>query len=292
MQTKLHWLVSSLASCFYTLPALIEGKRLTNPVLAQGFVQSAHGLTAELKLSKIDRSRFLEQATMLAIEARDCSQLASAVLQTCGGHTDPQTHDHVSSCLSEIYQAFTSAIPDAEEELTVRGQAIRQRWETCGPGLLQAISEVTHPQVVPDQASVVLVSPVLGGGGVALLPRGTVLLEAVLTDPVETLPEVLRLAWLLSQLNLNVPVFCERIPNKRVGRAAALAMLPATLAAAESLGLARCDQPTIALALRTWHLESGLVDEVAAMLSHWWSELCEKKSRFAQALTALDRLLD
>ena len=45
-------------------------------------------------------------------------------------------------------------------------------------------------------------------------------------DPVADLPEVLRLAWLISQLNLDLPRFAENVSPLRRERVIALAMIP------------------------------------------------------------------
>jgi len=51
----------------------------------------------------------------------------------------------------------------------------------------------------------------LGGAGAAQLRTNSVRLEAVLTHPDPQLPETLRLGWLLSQLNQDLPIYSDTI---------------------------------------------------------------------------------
>ena len=53
----------------------------------------------------------------------------------------------------------------------------------------------------------ILVQPVLGGAGAAHWLYNSVHIEAVLANPVAELPEVVRLGWLLAQLNFDLPMF-------------------------------------------------------------------------------------
>ena len=115
--------------------------------------------------------------------------------------------------------------------------------------------------------------------------------EAVLTHPHAELPETLRLAWLLSQLNLDVPVFSEYLPAGRLEQVAPLAMLPVVLAAAEVVELARVDHRSLRMAIECWHLPTKLPDDVEERLLRWWQTYLESSTRWTVALTALDQML-
>jgi hypothetical protein len=121
-------------------------------------------------------------------------------------------------------------------------------------------------------------------------------IEALLANPQPRLPEVLRLAWLLAQLNLDLPRYSERICPSRREHVIALAMLPPALAAAEEVELVQLRPDLLDLALKFWRLtEAGDVQQavrpVAEALTAWWETYCAARPRFAAALAALDRLL-
>src|SRR5206468_2245664 len=113
----------------------------------------------------------------------------------------------------------------------------------------------TDPTVLVPQADVVLVHPFLGGHGQAWLFYNCVTLEGVLANPHAELPEVVRLGWLLSQLNLELPAISELIEPLRLPRVGSLAMLCVALSAAEEVELARADERTIARAIDWWRLD-------------------------------------
>jgi hypothetical protein len=115
--------------------------------------------------------------------------------------------------------------------------------------------------------------------------------EGVAADPVTELSEVLRLAWLVSMLNLDLPRFGEKIASRRLPRLAGLAMVPVVLAAAESIPLAACDEPTLRLAVQSWLPATEKADDLTATLSQWWEVYRTLRPPWADALQALDRLL-
>src|SRR5438874_1909545 len=90
-------------------------------------------------------------------------------------------------------------------------------------------------------------------------------LAAVLNGNRE-LPEVLRLGWLLSQLNLDLPKYQGQLTSARTLQVGALALVPAVLAAAEEVELARLGEPLIAQAIAAW--DTGEAD--AGLLVQWW----------------------
>ena len=93
---------------------------------------------------------------------------------------------------------------------------LREQWEARGPGLLRAVGLRTEESLVADEAQVIVVQPALGGGGQAHLSANAVRIEAVLANPHAELPEVVRLAWLLAQLQLDLPAYSDRIQADRL----------------------------------------------------------------------------
>jgi hypothetical protein len=115
--------------------------------------------------------------------------------------------------------------------------------------------------------------------------------EAVPSDPVAELSEVLRLAWLVSMLNLDLPRYSETIPPSRLTQVANLAMIPIILTAAEAIPLAACDEPTLRSAVQTWLPVTDQAERLTATVSQWWEVYRTMRPAWADALQALDRLL-
>jgi hypothetical protein len=108
------------------------------------------------------------------------------------------------------------------------------------------------------------------------------------------LPEVVRLAWMLSQLNLELPIHSEHIGTHLIGRLGPLAMLPATLAAAEVLELSKCDESTAELAIEQWHIpvpkDKDVHQQVVPALMDWWETYLQTKPSMGTALQALAKM--
>ena len=155
---------------------------------------------------------------------------------------------------------------------------------------MRGIARWTDPHVIAESAQVILVHPSLGGGGSAHLAYNNVLIEAVLTNPIPQLPETLRLAWLLSQLNLDLPMFSETIHGKRLPHVAELAMIPVTLQAAEELEFLTLTPEAIDLALNCWNVVTPPDTDPVDILWRWWGTYLETRPRWDIAFTALDRM--
>ena len=158
-------------------------------------------------------------------------------------------------------------------------------------GLLSAVGEITEGELITTQGCVDLVHPVLGGGGAAYPDFNTVLLEAVLTNPVPALPEVVRLGWLVSQLNLELPRYQGELQRDRAFELGSWAMLPATLAAAQDLDLAKLDEPTMRLAIKAWRIAAPRSSAFVHDLMSWWKTYQADRPPWNVAITALDMLI-
>jgi hypothetical protein len=138
---------------------------------------------------------------------------------------------------------------------------------------------------------VFLVQPVLGGGGEAHLCYNSLRIEAVLANPHPELPEVIRLGWMLGQLNLDLPIYSDAVHSERLPQVARMAMLPVTLKAAEHVELARCDRNTVEFALDAWRIATPLGIDAVNVVWTWWETYLETRPPWHVAMTALDRML-
>jgi hypothetical protein len=116
-------------------------------------------------------------------------------------------------------------------------------------------------------------------------------LEAVLTNPVPALPEVVRLAWLVSQLNLELPRYQGDLHRERAFELGSWAMLPATLAAAQELELGKLDEPTMRMAIKAWRIPTPRSSAFVHDLMSWWQTYQADRPPWTVAITALDMLV-
>jgi hypothetical protein len=190
---------------------------------------------------------------------------------------------------ADLKRAQSTSQPKLLDELELRAGPLREQWEGRGPGLLAGIGRLTEPGILVEQADALVVYPVAGGGGTAHLAQNAVSIEAVLANPWPQLPEVARLAWLIAQLNLDLPRYTETLRDVR--RVAALAAIPPTLAAANEVELAQDDPATLRLALRAWRPGGSDESAVADCLESWWKTWFNQRTKWPVALAALEQML-
>lgn len=196
------------------------------------------------------------------------------------------------SALREAELAFSSEYPDYSAEIMLRQRPLQEQWEAYGPGLLHSIGNLLGESLIVENAEICLVPPVSGGFGWAHLHTNRCHVEAVLANADSELTEVLRMAWLLGQLDFERPQFSDHINAFRLRRVAGLAMLPPVLAAAEHLGLIKMSVETLHRAIELWRIESPGYKAIALaeVLMIWWETVCTAQTSWAVALTGLDRM--
>ena len=299
MTTQLRWIASTTASSFHATAALLQDAPPADTTLAAALAPAAADLETTFTEAGIDLNVALRALVPLSVGSTSRHDLADVLLRRVRGH-NPR-HEllvtRLAAVLNDIEQAQQFCHPQLVDELEVRSGPMRMQWEATGPGLLKVIGDLTQPDLIVETADVVLVHPFLGGDGAAHLDFNSVRLEAVLMNPIEGLPETLRLAWLVSQLNLDLPLHSETIGRDRLPLVAAASMLPAVLAAAEHLGIAQCNLETLALAVKSWRLPTqteptdSTCDTIAAAIDQWWQACLQKRVRPAVSLAALNQLL-
>ncbi|HEY1786031.1 MAG TPA: hypothetical protein VGG30_10800 [Pirellulales bacterium] len=304
---NLTWATSVSAGALHAARALLSGRRLFDRALAAAIRPPTEALTAAIADSGCPADAVWQHLLPLAasqaadhdsshhpasgLPAADLEtisrDLASRVLTQIGPPVSPPAVDRLGHALAGLEQAFVAAQPRVANELPLRREPLRSQWEARGPGLLLGVRQLTSADWLVPSAAVVLLPPVLGGAGQAHPTYNVVTFEAVLANPIAQLPEVLRLGWLLAQLN---PALAGDTPEPAASgwrRAAPWALLAAVLAAAEDVELAAADPSHLHLAAAEW-----LGDPAAAgTLWHWWQDYATRRPGWPAGLEALDRLL-
>lgn len=290
---KLRWKPSLSATCLHAAACFREGLPIADEQLATELAEPIDQFFAEMAACELAVEDLLPPLVALAGEVENNRQLVEMVATKLWGRgsLDETVRNLLAGAVADLEAAVLRSRPKLAEELAVRGRPLREQWEGRGPGLLRQMARLTEELLLPEQATVVLVAPIVGGHGRAHLLNNRVTFEAVLTHPQPELPETLRLAWLLGQLNLDIPIFGEHIHASRLGRTGSLAVLPLVLAAAEEVELAQLDATTLRLALECWHLPSNLPADFDEQLLRWWHTYAEGSKSWTVALTALDRML-
>jgi hypothetical protein len=304
---QLTWKASESASCLYAATCIAAGHAPADRRLAAAFAPGVELALGEFAACGVPADRWLPTLTGLAASGVEGNrQLVDQTITKLAGSGAPAgaLAGRLAGCLAGLKAAFQEAYRDTAiagaaplvDELLLRGRPLAAQWEARGPGMLWHIARSTEEGVLAERADVVLVYPLVGGHGLAHLPVNTVTFEAVLANPVDDLPEVVRLTWLLAQLNLDLPKFTERLPATRRERVAQLAMVPPVLAAAEHVELGRFSTDAIERAIVVWrqvdaNASPADVAATAGTLMTWWTTYQAGTTPWVVALAALDQML-
>jgi hypothetical protein len=292
MLEELRWKVSASATCLHAAVCRAAGIPMANEGLEAALDAAAETLSVELVSAGWPLPEALHALAGLASEIGNNRQLvgraAVRLNPTCG---DDATLDRLAGAVSDLEAAMRLAQPQLEDELAMRVGPIREQWEARGPGMLREVARLTDEAVVPEAAEIVLVAPYAGGHGLAHAAHNRVTFEAMLVNPMAELPEAVRLAWLISQLNSDLPRFSDVLLAGRAQVAMSFAMIPPVLAAAEAVELAHCDEATISLALSDWQHLGERRELFAAKLWACWNAWLDLPKSWPVAVAALDRML-
>jgi hypothetical protein len=291
MAIELQWIASRSASCFHAARAIVL-ESAGESSLAAALAPAARALGDFLAARAVPADVFFDHLVPLSAGIEADRDLAELTLRKT---LAPRTFDtlvlELALRLKALKQAQTAAIPRLVDELELRSGPLREQWEARGPGLWAGLGRLTETGLLVEQATVALVYPLRGGGGRAHVAYNMATIEAVLANPVNELPEIVRLGWLLSMLNLDLPKYSERLRAPR--RVFPLAMLPAVLTAAENVELARFDPSTMRLAIDAWRIDpAGRADDVVDTLGVWWQTYRDTRPPWDVALAALERMLE
>lgn len=264
-----------------------------NPSLAEAIAEPARALRDEIRSFRLPEAPFWDHLAAMSAEIENDRELVERALRKtiAAGAIMPTMIHGLAARVADVEAAVQRVLPELVEEMADQADFLRDQWKARGTGLLGRIVELTDPGVLVPNATVMLVYPVLGGGGGAHLATNRVHVETVPSDSVEQLPEVVRLAWLLAQLNVDLPVFSDRIHRDRHPLIASLALLPPALAAAMPDEWEPCSRENIELALATWHVDGPAGVDLPEIVATWWETYSASRPPWSVALTALDQMV-
>lgn len=295
---QLNWKPNVSASALHAAEACCKfSDRVTDPQVRANTGPYASRLGEWMgRMSFPDAERFWDDLIAMGSQIDSNYELAAAVLRKRAGSAMADAHAAtLASLVTDIEAAFVQLFPKYLEQSNLRIRPLQEQWLGFGSGLLAHLKRLTEKELFVEECQVLGIQPILGGYGKAHLDQNLVRIEAILTNPMSELPEVVRLAWLISQLNMDLPSFNEHLGFGIARRLAPLAMLPPALAAAEVLELGKCDEATASLAIEQWQIAiPGSIDlqnELVPSLMDWWETYLQTRPDWSTALRALARML-
>jgi hypothetical protein len=167
-------------------------------------------------------------------------------------------------------QTLNWQFAENDPEAQLRLRPLREQWEARGPGMMAYVRR--RMSWIREDAPVVVELTSPGTLSEATIVRpDKVQFVAYLANPLEQLPEVVRLAWMLT---------CAQVPAAWSEPLVPAALIPLLLEAGEYVELNALDTPTVSLALRNW-LPNDRPQPSAEHLFDWWLSLPERALREA-----------
>jgi hypothetical protein len=292
MEVEINWRSPALVSGLHAADALGRKLPFADTRLEGALQVPAAQLAAEIRAAHLPPDRFWRHLIPLAANLEVRRQLVeTAVTKTAGrGPRFEPIVTNLSASIAAVDAAVRATLPQLADELALRQRPLREQWDGRGGGMLREIGRLTDEALLVPKCDVLLVYPALGGGGDAHLPYNSVRIEAVLANAVAELPEVVRLAWLIAQLQLDRPIYSESIHADRLPHVARYAILPAVLAAAETVELVRFTPEIVRLAVAGWRLAAPAGVDAAALTLGWWQTYQQDRPPWNVALAALDQM--
>ena len=294
----LTWTPNASASAMHAAQSICEyGDKLADPRVSESIGKYAMGLGEWIATAApFDTARFWSLLIGHSAMIDANTELARAVVRKAALRIDNNTAiSQLAGYISDIEAAYNQLFPKFHEQIPLRARPLQEHWLGFGTGLLAHLGRLTQKDLLVSEARVVLLQPILGGAGFAHIEQNQVCIEAVLTNPMIELPEVVRLTWLLSQLQLDLPIHSETIGANLLCRLAPLAMLPAILAAAEVMELSKCDESVAELAIEHWHIpvpkDKDAHTEIVPIMMDWWETYLQTRPGWQTALQAFAKML-
>jgi hypothetical protein len=272
----------------YASGALLRHRALLDASLAEVLAGPLEAFCAACHLAGVDPAAAIDHMTAHSIEPIAVAEQARIAVRKVGGEPlASRLSDVANNFAQQVQLQFATRFPDALQELELRSLPLREQWEARGPGLMKTLEWYVGADALPESADVTLVHPATGGGGMAHVAYNRISFEALLANPASELPEVVRLGWLLSQLQLELPAISGSLPRNRALEVGSLGLAPVILAAAHEVELTGPIEPLLPRALELW----GLDARHAETLHAWWDTFVADRPSWSTALAALDPML-
>ena len=183
MNAQLQWIAAPSASLTHAAVMQAKGLALVDGDLARRIAPIIAATDVELQAADVDRAPFWANLVPASASASPflARDLAGRLIEKIGAIETPIT----------------------SKELLLRAARCAKHGKRAAQGSGDRFAASRAKRCAAPAASVILVRPALGGGGAAFPEAKAVSFEAMLANPQRELPEIVRLAWLLAQIELG-----------------------------------------------------------------------------------------
>jgi len=293
-RTTIEWISHAELSAAHAAYSVATEATCNDQKTEKLLFQPVTEVNNRLFASAVDVGQFWQQYLLLIMSDIPLEKACEAALLAAGANEMQldQTSKAVANRLGDARHAFFSRYPKITEQLELRARPLRERWETFGPGLLNQVGKQIWGDRPPEdwwqqQVTALCVQPVRGGDGGYHPNQARIWLEAMLTDVDALVPEVLRVAWLVTSMAID-SYARQTSSDLRLMQPWLLASVPLVLNAGSELELVRGDRLPINEAMKLWRFGD---DEVGTIVARWWESTLGSEAPMPARLKQLDQSL-
>jgi hypothetical protein len=294
----LQWISSYSTSALHAAECLCRfSSQVQDENLRDKLGPAAQALGTCLEDLDAQRTQGLwDELAVLGSKINSNSALANQLITEHGqGFVEQSLIQRLTGSITDVEAAFKLLFPKYVEQFDYRIRPLQEQWIGYGSGFLAHIRRLTRSDELIREACVIGVQPILGGAGRAHVEHQAIHIEAVLTNPLPELPEVVRLGWLLTQLHSLGFRSQLTYPQESLRNLLPIAMLIPSLAAAEVLELTQCNEAIAELAIENWNIaipaNQDVLTELIPLLMDWWETCLKTKPDWSVAIKALAQRL-
>jgi len=293
---RLNWVPNASVSALHSAEMCAKfAPQLTDPNVPNRLSDFVLSIEQLVQPKLADTRAFWYRLIATAAEIGPNFELAQTALLKCGVFANASLVNTLAGHITDIEAAFNQLFPKHDEQVMLRIRPLQEQWLGYGQGLMAHLGRLTDKALVAQEVKVIPVQPVVGGYGWAHIESNMVRIEAMLTNPMIEIPEVVRLAWLTSQVQLELPRFSELLGTSLLHKVAPFAMLAPVLAAAQVVELSACTEENVALAIENWHIPVpqgwDLQERLVPTLLDWWETHLTARPEWHIAMQALGKML-
>lgn len=291
---QVKWKVQPRLSAVHAAYVVATNNRCSDSKTESALAASATEINQRLLSAALNMGVFWRRLLIEAAEERD-DKSAVEIALLASGCSELQLDSTAAAIVNRLRDCrtfMTSRFPKLAEQLELRGRPLIERFDAYGPGLLRAFGNFVWDNSPPkdfwpNKVEGLLVQPVLGGDGGYDADGQRFWIEAMLTDADPSVPEVLRVVYLIATAAMS-RYTRDMSGEQSMSLPWAMATVPIVLCVAGELELVNNQVLPIADACRLWHVGDPAT---ATTLTNWWNEFRQTRVPLPVALKALDRLL-
>ncbi|MEE2936598.1 MAG: hypothetical protein VYA84_11445 [Planctomycetota bacterium] len=265
------------------------GAAFADPKTEQLLVEPVTEINNRMVASSLDVAAFWQRYLReVMIDTEQSVACAEALLAAgCSELQLEQISRAVRGRLVDARSLFLKKFPKLVDQLQLRSRPIRDQWDTFGTGLLREVGQQIWGEQPPKRWSptridALVVQPIRGGDGGYDTERKRIWVEAMLTDADPRIPEIMRVAWLITRLTIDAYIRDEA--DDALAGSWSLISLPLVLEAGRELEILREPELPICQAANLWRFCD---ESTARTLQRWWEQYRDTSMPLPAALKIL-----